>query len=202
MTVIIAMELLVHGGGFSGFWWTLGFAQACAHHAREIVGYSSGAIVAVFVATGVPFDTIHAVETQMRAETPLHAYATGGLASVVRTMLDRALPADAHIRASERVAILAADPLDGFAPVITHAWTSRADLIESVVTSSYIPIAAGGLRHPASGLVDGFLARGYAASRHAVHVKYPRFCVPFLPVHAARARELHAEGMRAASANC
>lgn len=135
--------LLCEGGGFHAFWYSLGRATVLEHNMHTIIGYSSGAIVAALICSlpsPIQFNTVlvAALKAKRKVGTKI-----GSLYLVVKELLESLLPEDAHILCTGRCGIILCDPKLWFYSKIIRAWSSREDLINCIIASTYIPFIIG-----------------------------------------------------------
>lgn len=133
-----SVSLMCEGGGFPAFWYGIGKAAMLKDHVGRLHGWSSGAIVATLVTCleVIDIETILDAAIQTMLDISIRM---GNLDEVVRSFLDRLLPADAHIKASARLGIVVCDPTRWFNGRIIKTWESRHVLIECVVASTLFP---------------------------------------------------------------
>ncbi|XP_010864910.2 patatin-like phospholipase domain containing 3 [Esox lucius] len=132
--------------------------------ATKIYGASAGALTASMLASQAPIakcceDVIETVkEARKRNLGPLHP--SFNLVKVLRTGLQRDLPANAHTLASGRLCVSLTRVSDG-QNVIVSQFKSKEDLIQALICSCFIPIYCGlippsfqGVRYVDGGISD------------------------------------------------
>jgi len=138
-------------------------------HNGPLVGASAGALVCAVLAAGCHYDD--AVNSLGRIVDSVRAARAGPLSCdilrLVRPELEGLLPEDAHQSCSGRAVIFVTDvSTRPWLPVLLSEWDSRSALIDSILTSSYIP-GITSRRSPVGGgpLIDG----GFSGSNFPVH---------------------------------
>ena len=113
---------------------------------KPLIGASGGALVAGVMTSGVVLSD--ASDALRRIVADILSVGTGGilrvdLLSLVRRELERLLPEDAHERCNGKVTVCVSDvsklPWRRPRPVLIDGWSTRSSLVESLLTSSYIP---------------------------------------------------------------
>ena len=147
-------DVVLPGCGMHAYHW-LGHVLAMrvlerrgAMRVRRLYGGSSGAVLAVLYACGVPFDEWrrHYDETRRRLA------AGEWLADIYRSVLEAVLPADAHERCTGRVVVVLAEvgaALPRRAMVTT--FETRESLLEHVYASTLIPFVTARAPYAAAG---------------------------------------------------
>ncbi|XP_056281136.1 patatin-like phospholipase domain containing 3 [Pseudoliparis swirei] len=114
--------------------------------ATRLYGASAGALTASVLASQACItkcceDVLEvAKEARKRNLGPLHP--TFNLVKVIRTGLDRDLPADAHLRASGRLSVSLTRVSDG-ENVLVSEFSSKEELIQALICSCFIPVYCG-----------------------------------------------------------
>uniref|UniRef100_A0A8C3YFS5 Patatin like phospholipase domain containing 2 n=1 Tax=Catagonus wagneri TaxID=51154 RepID=A0A8C3YFS5_9CETA len=140
------------GCGFLGVY-HVGVASCLREHApflvanaKHIYGASAGALVATALVTRVSLGETGASiievskEARKRFLGPLHP--SFNLVKTLRGWMLKILPADSHERANGRLGISLTRVSDGENVIITH-FTSREELIQANVCSTFIPVYCG-----------------------------------------------------------
>nr|XP_043621072.1 patatin-like phospholipase domain-containing protein 4 [Erigeron canadensis] len=103
-----------------------------------LAGSSAGAIVCAVVASGASME--EALEaTKVLAEDCRSRGTAFRLGAVLREVLEQFLPEDAHIRSNGRVRVAVTQILWRPRGLLVDQFDSREDLINAVITSSFIP---------------------------------------------------------------
>lgn len=106
----------------------------------RFAGASSGSLTAALAAAGVPTEAACEWIFRLAEESKRHRLGPAGrMTSYVRRGLDDVLPADADTRASGRLRI-SITRLRGWQNWIVDEFHSRADLIDAILASCYIPL--------------------------------------------------------------
>ncbi|XP_075996888.1 patatin-like phospholipase domain-containing protein 2 [Genypterus blacodes] len=139
-------------------------APFLVQNARHIYGASAGALTAAGLVTDVCLGEAGAhiiavaKEARKRFLGPMHP--SFNLMKIVRHMLERTLPADAHRRASGRLGISLTRVSDGENVLVSH-FNSKEELVQACVCSAYIPVYCGlipptlqGVRYVDGGISD------------------------------------------------
>jgi len=169
------IDVWINGGGFPAFWWGYGYTVAALQNrrARSLTGYSAGALVSALVSCGVE------VESALCTAEPLEAECrVGQMGHILRQYCDRLLPEDCHRRLMDnRVALVMCDPAQMGRLKIVRSWTSKEDVIDSLVASSFVPgFMDLALTDPIHGCIDGWFGTDVAEHRDPVKmlvVSYP-----------------------------
>ncbi|XP_039174266.1 patatin-like phospholipase domain-containing protein 2 [Eucalyptus grandis] len=103
-----------------------------------LAGSSAGAIVCAVIASGASMEEA-LVATKVLAEDCRRRGTAFRLGAVLREVLDNFLPEDAHTRSNGRVRIAVTQILWRPRGLLVDQFDSREDLINAVVTSSFIP---------------------------------------------------------------
>ncbi|KAF7659864.1 hypothetical protein LDENG_00292110 [Lucifuga dentata] len=158
------------GCGFLGIY-HVGVASCLLEHApflvqnaRHIYGASAGALTATALITEVCLGEVGAsiIDVAKKARKgflgPMHP--SFNLVKIVRHMMARTLPADAHHRASGRLGISLTRVTDGENVLVSH-FNSKEELVQACVCSTYIPVYCGlipptlqGVRYVDGGISD------------------------------------------------
>ncbi|XP_071760884.1 patatin-like phospholipase domain-containing protein 2 [Centroberyx gerrardi] len=115
-------------------------------NARHIYGASAGALTATALVSGVCLGEAGASiidvakEARKRFLGPMHP--SFNLVKIVRHMLHRTLPPDAHHRATGRLGISLTRVTDG-ENVLVSQFNSKEELVQACVCSAYIPVYCG-----------------------------------------------------------
>ncbi|KAJ8340244.1 hypothetical protein SKAU_G00348770 [Synaphobranchus kaupii] len=133
-------------------------------NARHIYGASAGALTASVLVTGACLGQSGAniidvaKEARKRFLGPMHP--SFNLVKIMRTMLYRTLPPDAHTVANGRLGISLTRVSDG-ENVLVSQFNSREELVQACVCSAYIPVYCGlipptlqGVRYVDGGISD------------------------------------------------
>ncbi|XP_026168052.1 patatin-like phospholipase domain-containing protein 2 [Mastacembelus armatus] len=139
-------------------------APFLVQNAKHIYGASAGALTATAVVTGVCLGETGASiidvakEARKRFLGPMHP--SFNLVKIVRSMLQRTLPADCHERASGRLGISLTRVTDGENVLVSH-FNNKEELVQACVCSAYIPVYCGfipptlqGVRYVDGGISD------------------------------------------------
>lgn len=103
-----------------------------------LAGSSAGAIVCAVIASGASMEeALNA--TKILAEDCRNRGTAFRLGAVLRDVLDKFLPDDAHIRSSGRVRVAVTQILWRPRGLLVDQYDSKEDLINAVFTSSFIP---------------------------------------------------------------
>lgn len=135
------MDIVFEGGGFPAFWYGLGYGMKFLDTDRPafFAGYSAGALVATLLTcSNVDIETIVDLYRNMPLGTRF-----GGMANFVTTMMEKALPPDAHVYANGYVGVILCDPNNNSKCKMVSHWDSREELIRCLVASCYIPCFTG-----------------------------------------------------------
>lgn len=151
-------KVLFKGGGFPALWYEIGMGKAMIKDIKPslMAGYSAGAIAATISCfPEINIDQILEVGVSLIPKGRI-----GMFANSTTCMMDQLLPEDAHIRASGLLGIILCDPKNGNKSRIVTQWSSRDELIQCLVASSYIPCfsSCGRLSDPIYGCRDGFFS--------------------------------------------
>ncbi|XP_030475719.2 uncharacterized protein LOC115692889 [Syzygium oleosum] len=103
-----------------------------------LAGSSAGAIVCAVIASGASMEEA-LMATKVLAEDCRRRGTAFRLGAVLRDVLDKFLPEDAHTRSNGRVRIAVTQILWRPRGLLVDQFDSREDLINAVVTSSFIP---------------------------------------------------------------
>ena len=131
------MKIVFEGGGFPAFWYGLGYGIEFLQHEKPkfLGGYSAGALVAALLTcSNIDIDAITRLYEQMPLGTRF-----GGMAHFVTTVMESALPPDAHVFANGYLGIIMCDPNKSSKCKMISKWNSRDELIRCLVASCYIP---------------------------------------------------------------
>ncbi|EFN58812.1 hypothetical protein CHLNCDRAFT_56906 [Chlorella variabilis] len=104
----------------------------------KIGGASAGSLLAACIKSGMPLDNI--VEQNLRLLADLRQGGTRGrLGAVLHSFLREHLPEDAHLKCKDKayVAVTKVTPIAR--PLLVSDFSSRADLIQALMTSCHIP---------------------------------------------------------------
>lgn len=189
--------IMISGGGFHAFWYGLGYGHAMLKKKRvpHIMGYSAGALAAVLLAfPELDCGTIAHVASGLVSECRI-----GHLDQVVKTMLTRLLPDDAHCRIEEGyVRIILCSCADYFRGRVEMKWESTTQLIDCVVASCFIPGIVSWARHdPVYGCIDGTFSRDLSSicmGHEEVGTINPGFCAKFHAITEEEAMDLFSAG--------
>ncbi|CAB1322585.1 unnamed protein product, partial [Coregonus sp. 'balchen'] len=116
------------------------------HNARHIYGASAGALTASALVTGACLGEAGAniidvaKDARKRFLGPMHP--SFNLVKIMRTMLYKTLPPDAHHRATGRLGISLTRVTDGENVLVSH-FNSKEELVQACVCSAYIPVYCG-----------------------------------------------------------
>lgn len=103
-----------------------------------LAGSSAGAIVCAVIASGATMEEALQA-TKVLAEDCRHGGTAFRLGAVLRGVLDNFLPDDVHIRSNGRVRVAVTQILWRPRALLVDQFDSREDLIDAVITSSFIP---------------------------------------------------------------
>ncbi|PON76042.1 Patatin-related protein [Parasponia andersonii] len=103
-----------------------------------LAGSSAGAIVCAVIASGASMDEALKA-TKILAEDCRNRGTAFRLGAVLRDVLDKFLPEDAHIRSNGRVRVAVTQILWRPRGLLVDKFDSKEDLINAVFTSSFIP---------------------------------------------------------------
>ncbi|KAM4619388.1 patatin-like phospholipase domain-containing protein 2 [Polymixia lowei] len=139
-------------------------APFLVENARHIYGASAGALTATALVSGVCLGEAGASiidvakEARKRFLGPMHP--SFNLVKIVRHMLHRTLPPDAHLVATGRLGISLTRVTDG-ENVLVSDFNSKEELVQACVCSAYIPVYCGlipptlqGVRYVDGGISD------------------------------------------------
>ncbi|KAJ3596540.1 hypothetical protein NHX12_002945 [Muraenolepis orangiensis] len=139
-------------------------APFLVENARHIYGASAGALTATALVTGVCLgDTGASIigvakEARKRFLGPMHP--SFNLVKIMRHMLRRTLPPDAHHRATGRLGISLTRVADG-ENVLVHVFNNTEEVAQACVCSAFIPVYCGlipptlhGVRYVDGGISD------------------------------------------------
>lgn len=139
-------------------------APFLVENARHIYGASAGALTATALVTGVCIGETGASiidvakEARKRFLGPMHP--SFNLVKIMRHMLTRTLPPDAHHRATGRLGISLTRVADG-ENVLVSVFNSKEEIAQACVCSAYIPVYCGlipptlrGVRYVDGGISD------------------------------------------------
>lgn len=135
------MNIVFEGGGFPAFWYGLGYGIEFLKNERPafLAGYSAGALVAtLFTCSNVDIETVVELYGSMPLGTRF-----GGMAHFVTTVMQQALPPDAHVYANGYLGVILCDPDNSSKCKMVDRWHSRDELIRCLVASCYIPCFTG-----------------------------------------------------------
>ncbi|XP_051132975.1 uncharacterized protein LOC127252718 [Andrographis paniculata] len=103
-----------------------------------LAGSSAGAIVCATIASGASMEEALRATKKLADDCRLRGTAFR-LGAVLREVLDQFLPHDVHIRSSGRVRVAVTQLLWRPRGLLVDQFDSRGDLIDAVITSSFIP---------------------------------------------------------------
>ncbi|KAL2093779.1 hypothetical protein ACEWY4_011091 [Coilia grayii] len=139
-------------------------APFLVENARHIYGASAGALTASVLVSGACLGEAGgsiidvAKEARKRFLGPMHP--SFNLVKIMRTLLYRTLPADAHQRANGRLGISLTRVTDGENVLVSH-FNSKEELVQACLCSAYIPVYSGlipptlqGVRYVDGGISD------------------------------------------------
>ncbi|CAL8356524.1 unnamed protein product [Lota lota] len=139
-------------------------APFLVENARHIYGASAGALTATALVTGICLGETGASiigvakEARKRFLGPMHP--SFNLVKIMRHMLHRTLPPDAHHRATGRLGISLTRVADG-ENVLVSVFNSKEEVVQACVCSAYIPVYSGlipptlhGVRYVDGGISD------------------------------------------------
>ncbi|CAL8325485.1 patatin-like phospholipase domain-containing protein 2 [Gadus morhua] len=139
-------------------------APFLVENARHVYGASAGALTATALVTGVCLGETGAgiigvaKEARKRFLGPMHP--SFNLVKIMRHMLHRTLPPDAHHRATGRLGISLTRVADG-ENVLVSVFNSTDEVVQACVCSAYIPVYCGlipptlhGVRYVDGGISD------------------------------------------------
>lgn len=181
-------DFLVAGGGFEAFWWSLGRAMSETPTANRVYAYSSGSLVAAIALCEIdPKEVLQAaLETQQEGHFFLHR--------IVQTFLRIVLPMDAHIKTT-KLRIIVSRPAQLFAGEVHSGWSTRTDLINSVLASCFIPFVSLPIPvDPVHFSVDGGIAWGLPYLMDMQRISYTGPCV-LTPISSTSAMAKLEEGL-------
>lgn len=158
------------GCGFLGIY-HIGVASCLKEHApflvenaQHVYGASAGALTASALVSGICLGEAGASiidvakEARKRFLGPMHP--SFNLVKIIRTMLRRILPPDAHRKATGRLGISLTRVTDG-ENVLVSEYNSNEELVQACVCSTYIPVYCGlipptlqGVRYVDGGITD------------------------------------------------
>ncbi|KAM9531159.1 patatin-like phospholipase domain-containing protein 2 isoform 2-T2 [Salvelinus alpinus] len=134
------------------------------HNARHIYGASAGALTASALVSGACLGEAGAniidvaKDARKRFLGPMHP--SFNLVKIMRNMLYKTLPPDAHHRATGRLGISLTRVTDGENVLVSH-FNSKEELVQACVCSAYIPVYCGlipptlqGVRYVDGGISD------------------------------------------------
>ncbi|XP_052336961.1 patatin-like phospholipase domain-containing protein 2 isoform X2 [Oncorhynchus keta] len=134
------------------------------HNARHIYGASAGALTATALVSGACLGEAGAniidvaKEARKRFLGPMHP--SFNLVKIMRNMLYKTLPPNAHHRATGRLGISLTRVTDGENVLVSH-FNSKEELVQACVCSAYIPVYCGlipptlqGVRYVDGGISD------------------------------------------------
>uniref|UniRef100_A0A8K9WSD5 triacylglycerol lipase n=1 Tax=Oncorhynchus mykiss TaxID=8022 RepID=A0A8K9WSD5_ONCMY len=134
------------------------------HNARHIYGASAGALTATALVSGACLGEAGAniidvaKDARKRFLGPMHP--SFNLVKIMRNMLYKTLPPDAHHRATGRLGISLTRVTDGENVLVSH-FNSKEELVQACVCSAYIPVYCGlipptlqGVRYVDGGISD------------------------------------------------
>ncbi|XP_055789000.1 patatin-like phospholipase domain-containing protein 2 [Salvelinus fontinalis] len=134
------------------------------HNARHIYGASAGALTASALVTGACLGEAGAniidvaKDARKRFLGPMHP--SFNLVKIMRNMLYKTLPPDAHHSATGRLGISLTRVTDGENVLVSH-FNSKEELVQACVCSAYIPVYCGlipptlqGVRYVDGGISD------------------------------------------------
>eukprot|EP01018_Ginkgo_biloba_P035145 Gb_20019 [translate_table: standard] len=103
-----------------------------------LAGSSAGAIVCAVIASGSSMQDAMMATKELAQDCRLNGTAFR-LGAVLRVVLDKFLPDDAHIRASGRIRVAITQVFRSPRALLIDQFDSKEDLIDAVFTSSFIP---------------------------------------------------------------
>ncbi|XP_064858999.1 patatin-like phospholipase domain-containing protein 2 [Oncorhynchus nerka] len=134
------------------------------HNARHIYGASAGALTATALVSGACLGEAGAniidvaKDARKRFLGPMHP--SFNLVKIMRNMLYKTLPPDAHHRATGRLGISLTRVTDGENVLVSH-FNSKEEVVQACVCSAYIPVYCGlipptlqGVRYVDGGISD------------------------------------------------
>ena len=141
------MHLVIKGGGFSGFWYNYGSLSVLSEDELStfdtIYTYSAGALALVLRYANVPLSKIIELVKRIKREMQTSSYSKQiYYEHIVYSLLNELLGETIHIQMSKNGNINIITSTIWGCEYINH-WTSKMDVIESVIKSSYIPYVSG-----------------------------------------------------------
>ena len=168
--------LFLEGGGFPSFWYIFGFGNELMRNTfiypkkegiSKIGGYSAGAIAAALLCCH-DYSSKKLIDMQRVIDVCkacISVYKFGGLATVVRGMLDPMLPENAHELVNDKLVILLCEPQNNYKAKMVRKWKNKKDVIDCIVASTFIPLLSMlEIRDPVYGCIDG----GFSMNRTEV----------------------------------
>lgn len=139
-------------------------APFLVENARHVYGASAGALTASALVSGACLGEVGASfidmakEAQKRFLGPMHP--SFNLIKIMRSMMHRTMPPDAHSRATGRLGISLTRVIDGENVLVSH-FNSNEELLQACICSTYIPVYCGlipptlhGVRYVDGGISD------------------------------------------------
>ena len=149
MSSVSVQDVSFAGGGFLGIY-HVGVAACLLDHAPhlleyKLVGASAGAMFAAALVGGVPLPqmtrVILNIAERARLVAPVVLSSAFKLDEALNDNLQKILPDDIHVRASDRVYVAMTTLVDG-KQLLVSKFSSRSELIAALRASSYVPFVS------------------------------------------------------------
>lgn len=142
-------NLSLAGCGFMGIYHVgviKAFKERRPEYLEKIAGTSCGALVGAAAICDSPIDEIANMFCQLGNEGRSYLFGpfspSFNLPRLLRNLLEKTLPEDAHIRCNNRLSVSITRSIDTQS-VIVNKYESREDLIQVLICSTFVPVYSG-----------------------------------------------------------